>query len=307
MKILVILLWPAGVALIVGTGALLARRARQAEPADGRGPRRGRRGRRAGSPPTAERMALGAAILVGGLVVVYAITALVGLLIVHNGPAIDKPIFRWLAANRVHWWKDVMFIATQFGLKWTTWGVAAVAGLALALVWREKRWLPPVVMFALIVLDHYLVRALTHTIHRVPPPGSRGTFPSGGCDRVIVFYGLIAYLIWWERSGRRATAFWAAAIVAALGFNEAYSRVYLGFHWFTDTLGGLLCGSAELVVFVLAVRAIAGPARRVQAREPPQPRAQPGRVTPGEGDADLRAPPGRDTGVRTPSGGDAAG
>jgi len=43
------------------------------------------------------------------------------------------------------------------------------------------------------------------------------TFPSGGAERCIIFYGLIAYLLWREFSGSRRAAVWSAAAVAALG------------------------------------------------------------------------------------------
>jgi membrane-associated phospholipid phosphatase len=45
--------------------------------------------------------------------------------------------------------------------------------------------------------------------------------------------------------------------VAALGFNEAYSRAYLTLHWFTDTLAGALFGCMLLAVFITAVRWVA--------------------------------------------------
>jgi membrane-associated phospholipid phosphatase len=53
--------------------------------------------------------------------------------------------------------------------------------------------------------------------------------------------------------------------MAALGFNEAFSRVYLGLHWFTDALSGLLYGGLLLGVFVLALRFVTrrAPATRV--------------------------------------------
>src|SRR5258708_4759112 len=50
----------------------------------------------------------------------------------------------------------------------------------------------------------------------------------------------------------------AAAAVAALGFNEAYSRVYPSLHWLTDALSGLIYGGLLLLAFILAVRAVAG-------------------------------------------------
>jgi hypothetical protein len=59
----------------------------------------------------------------------------------------------------------------------------------------------------------------------VGPPGFlHGTFPSGGSERCVVFYGLIAYFLWREFSGRRVTAVWSGAAVAAVAFNEGYSR-----------------------------------------------------------------------------------
>jgi membrane-associated phospholipid phosphatase len=151
--------------------------------------------------------------------------------------------------------------ATKIGNTWTCWGAAAGAAVCLAVSWRAHRWLPPAALAALIVVDHYTTLALRHTFHRLGPPDSLlGTYPSGGCDRVIVFYGLIAYLLWREFSGQRRAAIWAAAVVGALGFNEAYSRVYLTLHWFTDALSGLLYGGLLLAVFILAVRLVAGPA-----------------------------------------------
>jgi membrane-associated phospholipid phosphatase len=48
--------------------------------------------------------------------------------------------------------------------------------------------------------------------------------------------------------------------VAALSFNEAYSREYLSKHWLTDIVCGLLYGALLLAPFVAAVRLIAGPA-----------------------------------------------
>ncbi len=57
------------------------------------------------------------------------------------------------------------------------------------------------------------------------------------------------------------TAIWAGAAVAALGFNEGYSRVYLGMHWTTDVLSGWFYGILLLALFILATRLVMGPAR----------------------------------------------
>jgi membrane-associated phospholipid phosphatase len=152
---------------------------------------------------------------------------------------------------------------TKIGNTWTCWAAAAAAAVCLSVTWRTKRWLPPIALAICIVVDHYTTLALRHTFHRLGPPDSPfGTYPSGGCDRTILFYGLIAYLLWREFSGRRSTAIWAGAVVAALGFNEAYSRVYLTLHWFTDAVSGLIYGALILAVFIATISLVNGPGRR---------------------------------------------
>jgi membrane-associated phospholipid phosphatase len=268
IKLLLILLWPAGIGIILAMAALLTRRDAATAPGRRRqspGPL-GLTARHAGAGSREPRAVAALVVMAAGLAVAYGVMLAVGLAAVHGGPSIDQPVFRFLTAHhREHLWKSLMGEATQFGYKWTTWGAAAAAGTCLAFLWKEHRWVPPVALGSLIVIDHFFIRAVTDTFHRVPPPGSGGTFPSGGCDRVVVFYGLIAYLLWRAVSGRRGPAIWSAAVVAALGFNESYSRTYLGLHWLTDTLSGLLCGGLELCVFILAVRALLGPATAVGA------------------------------------------
>ena len=77
---------------------------------------------------------------------------------------------------------------------------------------------------------------------------------------MVLFYGLIAYLLWREFSGTPQGKAWAVGTVAALSFNEVYSREYLEKHWFSDILAGLVYGAVLLAPFIGGVRVIAGPA-----------------------------------------------
>lgn len=271
-KALVVLVWPVGIgAIFLLTAMAVKRWARDRSvptaPLNGHG-----------DPLTALRTARSSIvgmllILAVGALAVYALTCLLGVLVVHVGPSIDKPVYNWMIHHRVHAWKGAMNRLTKTGNTWTTWGAAVAAAACLAAFYRRDKWLPPVVLGAAIVIDHYLTLALRHTFHRLGPPDSPlGTFPSGGCDRIIVFYGLIAYLIWRAASGRRSTAIWLAGIVAALGFSEAYSRVYLTLHWFTDAVSGLIYGALILAVFIATISLVDGPGRRVVV--PPEAEAE---------------------------------
>lgn len=264
-KYLAALIWPVGIVIIAAVGFILIRRAPANDGPALVAPAPGHRHKAHDNNQGLldlgwESVRLGA-ITVVGAIVVYGLMCALGLIVVHHGLTIDRPIFNWMQkpGHSVHALAAVMKRLTKIGDTWTTWGAAAAAAACLAVTWRSKRWLPPVTFAAAIVIDHFTTLALRHTFHRLGPPTSPlGTYPSGGCDRVILFYGLIAYLLWREFSGQRRTAIAFGTVVAALGFNEAFSRVYLSLHWTTDALSGLLYGCLLLAVFITAVRLVAG-------------------------------------------------
>lgn len=270
IEALVVLLWPVGLGAILAATALAARRSGHTAPA-ATAPMNGHG---SSGPAVSLRSARSSIIgllliLVVGAVVVYALTALLGMLVVHAGPAMDKPIYDWMSHHQVLFWKSVMDRATKVGDTWTTWGATVAAAVCLTAFYRRSKWLPPVALGAAIVIDHYVTLALRHTFHRLGPPDSPlSTFPSGGCDHIVILYGLIAYLIWRETGGTRRTAIWSAGAVAALAFNEAYSRAYLTLHWSTDIISGLIYGALVLAVFTATIRLVDGPARRVVAEVP---------------------------------------
>jgi PAP2 superfamily len=205
-------------------------------------------------------MKLGA-VSVADLALSYGVMALLGPAVVSHGPAIDEPIASWTASHQVTWWAAVVERLGKIGDPWTTWGAAGTAAACLGVTWRRHKWLPPAALGAAVLVDHYATRAIRRRFARPGPPKSPGgTYPSGGCDSVVLFSGLIAYLLWREFSGSQHGKAWATGAVAALSFNEAYSRQYLGKYWFTDVVSGLVYGAALLAPFIAAVRLIAGPA-----------------------------------------------
>lgn len=190
----------------------------------------------------------------------YGVMTLIGPAVVGRGEDLDEPLLRWLDEHQVGWWAAIMRRLGKIGDTWTTWGAAGTAGVCLAVTWPRQKWLPPAVLTAALLVDHYTTIALRHRFRRPGPPTSpAGTYPSGGCDRVVLFYGLIGYLLWREFSGSDPAKAWTVGTVAALAVNEVYSRTYLGKHWFTDSVTGVLYGALLLAPFIAAVRRIAGP------------------------------------------------
>jgi membrane-associated phospholipid phosphatase len=262
LKTLAVLVWPVGIAVILAVTAFLAKRAPRRSALAATASVNGQHSSDAAPGLRSVRSSIVGMLLIlaVGAVAVYALTCLIGLLVVHAGPHIDKPIYTWMTQHRVHSWKSINNRLTKVGDTWTTWGAGVAAATCLAAFYRRNKWLPPVALGSAIVIDHYMTQALRHTFHRIGPPDSlAGTFPSGGCDRIIVIYGLIAYLIWREASRNRRAAIWAAGVIGALAFNEAYSRQYLTLHWTTDILSGLIYGCLILAVFIATIRLVVGP------------------------------------------------
>ena len=148
--------------------------------------------------------------------------------------------------------------------------VSAVAAVTLGLAWDERKWVPPVILVTIVVVDHFLTGAIHSVFDRVGPPNSPGgTYPSGGCERAILYFGLIAYLTVRQVGWSRSRTIVAAALVAALAFNEVYTRIYLTLHWFTDAISGAVYGALLLAIVVFSVRTAIGPATAHPASDAP--------------------------------------
>ncbi len=79
------------------------------------------------------------------------------------------------------------------------------------------------------------------------------SFPSGHTMNAFVFYVAFA-LILWSVFGRRVGPI-ALVLAVVLALGVGVSRIYLGYHYLTDVVGGLLAGIAWLLVVGAAFRA----------------------------------------------------
>ena len=113
------------------------------------------------------------------------------------------------------------------------------------------------------------------------------SFPSGHTMNSVAFYVALAIIVWSIRGRRPGTI--AVVLAAALSLLIGVSRIYLGYHYFTDVLGGILAGISWLLIVLAAFRtrpmerfwfgsnarpnAVPGAARRTPASRPAPSRA----------------------------------
>ncbi|MGO4258670.1 phosphatase PAP2 family protein [Marmoricola sp. RAF53] len=81
--------------------------------------------------------------------------------------------------------------------------------------------------------------------YRVPGAGadSSYSFPSGHTMNTMVFVILLVAVLWPYLTPRAARPV-AVVTAAATAVSVGVSRLYLGYHWFTDVMAGLLIGAA---------------------------------------------------------------
>ncbi len=121
---------------------------------------------------------------------------------------------------------------------------ALLAGLALAF---RGHYAAAVHILLAAIMTIVLVWGLKSAIGAVRPdqvvnPPSSGSFPSGHTAGITVFVTLLASFVAAEVRNRKR---WQAYIMLSLPLIPvAVSRLYLGVHWFSDIVGGLLLGLA---------------------------------------------------------------
>jgi undecaprenyl-diphosphatase len=131
--------------------------------------------------------------------------------------------------------------------------VVAVAGVVL---WRRGRSDLAMHLFVVQVGSFLLNPALKVMFDRTRPElfvrrGWYGwsAFPSGHAICTIAVLFTIAVILHRERGWR-----WIYAVIIPVAAASLYSRVYLGVHWPTDVIGGILVGFVWLVVTMVAFR-----------------------------------------------------
>jgi undecaprenyl-diphosphatase len=146
------------------------------------------------------------------------------------------------------------------------------AGVALLLWRRQRRWALalPVLMAGAGALQWVAKWASG----RARPDESPWGFPSGHVLSLVVFFGLMVWLVVTASRRRRRWRLAASAACALTVAAVAVSRLYLDRHWLSDLAGGLTIGLAYLllaiwVVEVLTVDRTIIPARRTDSTEEP--------------------------------------
>jgi len=207
------------------------------------------------------------ALVVALGVLLGAIVGFIGILqdVLAGDPLVlaDHAISHLMNGLRNPWTDPVMVVITSLGDPAVALPVA-LAVLAVLLITGARRLAGGVALaLGLTGAAVWVLKALVHLPR--PQPMYSGVealaFPSGHAAMATVLYGLVAWLVTTGRGTwtRVATYLCAFAWVFAIGL----SRVYLGAHWPSDVLAGVLLGTVAVATTALVYGGV--PHQRLRA------------------------------------------
>ncbi|RZA14025.1 MAG: phosphatase PAP2 family protein, partial [Lysobacteraceae bacterium] len=137
-------------------------------------------------------------------------------------------------------------------------GSAPVLGIpsAVAMAWLlwRKRWMAAAHWLAAIAVGLALTIGLDAAVDMPrPPTASAGFgFPSIAVTMTTVVFGFFAVLIARELPGRQRV--WPYLLTGVATALVGFARLYLGAHWLSDIIGGVLLGVIWLLLLGIAYR-----------------------------------------------------
>src|SRR5262245_46377893 len=160
----------------------------------------------------------------------------------------DVPIQRWVEGHRTPGLDTFFLTVSRLG---STVTVLVAGTLASVVTWRRCRAVGVALLVATFSrpLLEFTIKAVVDRsrpdLHRLVA-GNGPSFPSGHVMAAVALWGLLPVIV--GLYTRRRDLWWASVVVAGtlIGGISA-SRIYLGVHWFSDVLGGLLVGTFFLI------------------------------------------------------------
>jgi membrane-associated phospholipid phosphatase len=125
------------------------------------------------------------------------------------------------------------------------------AGVTVLLWRRQHRW--AVALPALMAGAGALQALAKWSMGRARPDESPWGFPSGHVLSLVVFFGLMIWLVATASRRRRRWRALASALCILTVAAVAFSRIYLDRHWLSDLAGGLTIGLAYLLLAIWVI------------------------------------------------------
>lgn len=137
---------------------------------------------------------------------------------------------------------------------------ATIVGVIVWLIWK-RNWNLAIAVFGFAVFGKCADLMLKYLVGRARPPSQLDyvgwdaySFPSGHTVMATIAFGIVAVLV--TRSMQRWSKALVYAATAMLIIAIGFSRVYLGAHWLSDVLAGMMLGSMLVAIFGVLIETL---------------------------------------------------
>jgi undecaprenyl-diphosphatase len=199
------------------------------------------------------------AVLVLGFIAFFVLLS--GMVARDAIPNADVSVFNLMREIRNAPADELMIPLTMLGDGYVL--TAMMATIVGWLVWR-KAWRAAIASTAIYLAGKLFAMLLKYGIQRPRPlelyTGTESfSFPSGHATMAAITFGILAVLA--SHAMNRWSRSLVYAICGLIVITIAYSRIYLGVHWLSDVLGGVMFGAVMVATFGVTIEAI--PPRRI--------------------------------------------
>ncbi len=162
--------------------------------------------------------------------------------------SIDTTIYNFISINIINDnLTSILKVVTNLG------GVAFILllGVVCFMFCKQNRWFITFDLVGCTIIN----QAIKHIVRRPRPSVLRlvqetgYSFPSGHSMISMAFYGIVIYLIY-KNIEKKYLKWSLIAFFSLLILAIGFSRIYVGVHYFTDVVGGLLLGLAYLMIYI---------------------------------------------------------
>ncbi|HEX3175309.1 MAG TPA: phosphatase PAP2 family protein [Methylomirabilota bacterium] len=188
-------------------------------------------------------------LLSGAAISLLGYTALAVLAAGQQMAAVDYGVRTWVALLRYQMLNLPMRVLTGLG---ESAGLLPLIALGMVVLWRrQRRW---AIALPFLMAGAGALQYVTKWAAQRPRPNDAPWgFPSGHVLTLVVFFGLMIWLIATASRRRRWWRILAGAVCTATVLSVAFTRLYLDKHWLSDLAGGLMAGMAYLLLAIWVV------------------------------------------------------
>lgn len=189
------------------------------------------------------------------ILLISAFTFVLFCVLSGNTKAFDMSVYKFITFYKTDTLTSIFKFITFFG---STFFIVFLCILFLIIFWKNKKGY---LISICLIVSTFLNNVIKVMVRRDRPfelmlvKENTFSFPSGHTMASLSMYGLLIYFIYTSNLSKNAKVI-LISFLALLTLSIAISRIYLGAHYATDVIAGILLSLVWLICFVKIIEKV---------------------------------------------------